>query len=67
MSEWAFAGDYGGDLDECAEVRQAQVSRSHFDFTPRPRHASLVFERCLEASAERSYDFPERDTLVAAW
>ncbi|CAK9019983.1 unnamed protein product [Durusdinium trenchii] len=27
-------------------------------------HASLVFERCLEASSERSGDFPERDLLV---
>jgi len=50
--------------DAQVKVIMAAISTNVLKFA-KHKHASLVFERCLEASSERSGDFPERDMLVA--
>eukprot|EP00913_Durusdinium_trenchii_P004035 g3737.t1 len=49
--------------DAQVKVIMAAISTNVLKFA-KHKHASLVFERCLEASSERSGDFPERDLLV---
>eukprot|EP00435_Cladocopium_sp_Y103_P028076 s483_g7.t1 len=53
---------YGSDAQ--VKAIMAAISTNVLKFA-KHKHASLVFERCLEASSERSGDFPERDMLVA--
>ena len=54
-------------IDDCCVISKELLNSSdlrNLPPVPTGRHASLVFERCLEASSERSGDFPERDMLV---